>query len=100
MGTRIFCDNCGNTARVTRYFFGAQSVFYEDAQSQILNAQYKVAQASQGGMSILGGQSGLAQARSSPIIPNPTIVELCDHCGPGWLTRVANLTKQSDEKNV
>lgn len=116
MGTRRFCDNCGNTIRKVNIFtFGQESTDqdvadYKDAlqnmqaiqKVQLAYAQNAARNSSAGSLGSYSPGSpgvGSSQGAASQLQNYPRFtVELCDHCGPGWLTRVQNLTKESDPK--
>lgn len=99
MGTRLYCDHCGNTVRqFTKLAFGdldskikAVNESHDAMQQQMLLRHQGV-----------GGHSGLVTqgpyTSSPPVKPPIGIikVELCDNCVPIWMKRVEMICKQSD----
>ncbi len=107
MGTRLYCDQCGNTVQkfnvvefgqahpkeVIAQYESDKRAYEAYCEKRAQQMRYDsdpfksmMAQASQGSMP------------RAPTLPqySKTQVELCDHCLPIWLERVKNLTKASD----
>ena len=83
MGVRYFCDHCGNTVHeFTKLSYGDFHSALHDAYSITHHT-------------ITLHQHAVPQSKPKPRVPIAD-VELCDHCIPIWLERVANLCKQSD----
>ena len=86
MGTRIFCDHCGNTVtQVNRYGFGPMPQYIPDYSNQ------QTIQRIQAQQSLIGIQYQ-ALAPQTPIKD----VDLCNTCVPIWMKRVEALCKNSD----
>lgn len=96
MGTRLFCDHCGNTVHKFNYVSfgqdnGQRDIYdYHDALIRYQNQNTPIL--SQMGIGQYGGHVSLPSLKSYP----RTTIELCDNCLPIWLKRVENLTRVSD----
>ncbi len=104
MGTRLYCDQCGNTVHEFKVVsFGQEPSPKEaaeyDKNYEMYRQQIEYAQSMRG----LGMGQSLTQVAIHPPKPLPTHkrtrIELCEGCLPIWLTRAANLTKESDPEN-
>lgn len=109
MGTRVFCDLCGNTCpSPAKYSFGcdrprdydkqvaaqaaAQNALYQQ-QMSVAQSQNMLLGASYGG---IAGNAGNAGSYAAVHVPARTVVDLCQHCEKIWLERVASITRSSD----
>lgn len=78
MGVRYFCDHCGNTVHQLK------RLSYGDCDAEIA-ASHRASAAFIPSVGI--------HAKAVTLVR----VELCDHCVPIWMERVANLCRQSDD---
>lgn len=113
MGTRRFCDHCGNTCRNPKvYSFGPSANHTMQTTVAMQNA-YLATNASNisfsgvtgmpytvgAGQATAGyGGSGGSGTYCPPSVPayGHTDVDLCNTCAPIWLERVRKLTTASD----
>lgn len=99
MGTRYFCDHCGNTVqKFTELAFGDLNSIIKGMSDRHEAMQQMQALRLQG-VGAPGGnvaQGPYAQTPSAKPPINIMKVELCDNCVPIWMERVNNLCKQSD----
>lgn len=109
MGTRVFCDMCGNTCpSPAKYSFGCDRPRDYDKQvaaqaaAQSVNALYQqqmvqhtqsMLSGSYGGIAGIAGNAG---SYAAVHVPARTVVDLCQHCEKIWLERVASITRSSD----
>lgn len=104
MGTRVFCDLCGNTCpSPAKYSFGCDRPRDYDKQVAAQNAAYQQMTAAQSHSMLLGasyggiaGIAGNAGSYAAVHVPARTVVDLCQHCEKIWLERVASITRSSD----
>jgi len=101
MATRIFCDHCGNTIRDPIVFcFGPHKAVQDqiDVYRQ-MHVQHQYAQ--QGIAWTTASVTTTSGYVPTPPPPQATIsslekIDLCQHCVSTWMSRVRNLTKESD----
>ena len=94
MGTRLFCDHCGNTVqKFTIVAYGGldEELDYRDnAMRQMVHAQMRATQ----------NLANPPPMQAAPAQPKPRVpiirVELCDRCVEIWMKRAADLCKASD----
>lgn len=115
MGTRLYCDHCGNTVtRHNKLGFGDVKTALSKADQRLEDIQSQqtyleaIHQAKAFGdlsvmrraMQNIGVASGQVQSAPNSPPAKPSIgifeVELCDNCVPIWMERVKNLCSQSD----
>lgn len=101
MGTRLFCDQCGNTVREFKIVsFGREPSPEERRKYEQQVTDYQNHMHMQR-LSMYGGGPPPQVMPNMPYPSQPTEytrirVELCDGCLPIWLKRVESLTKESD----
>lgn len=105
MGTRRFCDHCGNTCRNPKvysygpsanYIMQTTSLAYQNTMAAA-NAITFTGNAMYGS---LGGSGGSGAYSPAPPHISHTDVDLCDTCAPIWLERVRKLTAASDPEGT
>jgi hypothetical protein len=93
MGTRQFCDLCGNTVTGA---LAAYLITETESDFELLKKHYHPA------LQQVQAISGALAGRQAATGPSKTLkslkVELCPHCAEVWWDRVSRLTKDSDPK--
>lgn len=98
MATRIFCDNCGNTVKeAIEYSYGPYKQIRREEHERMT---YMQAMAGTARQQTMQGNLSVGVGLQGSVIPKVTAemihVDLCQTCVPIWMSRVRNLTQQSD----